>query len=412
MTGGINSIAMVSMHTSPAAQPGRGDSGGMNVAVLNLARALADRGVAVDLLTRAERAPEVLELFPGVTLRTIVAGVRAPVLKGDLATVADDFGEAVAALVGRTAPRYDLLHAHYWLSGLATLPVALELGLPFVQSFHTLGAMKNKALADGDTPESDRRLYSEAFLAAEADAVISGSSAEVDSLIDDLRAPADKLWVIPPGVDTDFFSPVRQSNSIDIRTRLSLDLERPLLVVAGRVQPLKAQELAIRTLAALRKMRGWSPLLVIAGEPTPGAEDYQHSLAALANDLGVGPDVRFVGSLDRSDLADLFASAALTLVPSHSETFGLVALESAASGTPVVGYRSTGLMESVAEGQSGVLVDTRDPEQWARIVADLLGDREARAQLGTSARAYAEGFTWATAATSLLGVYNSLRVRR
>jgi D-inositol-3-phosphate glycosyltransferase len=411
----LETVAMISMHTSPDARPGRGDSGGMNVALLGLAQALAHRGVAVDLLTRAERRPEAVELSAGVTLRTLAAGPFNAVAKNDLAGLTDDFGEAVATLVGRAAPRYNLLHAHYWLSGLAVLPVALELGLPFVQSFHTLAAMKNAALAEGDAPESDRRVYSEAFLASEADAVIAGSSAEVHSLIDEVRAPADKLWVIPPGVDTQLFTPDRAANASAVRARLGLEPDRPILVVAGRIQPLKAQELAVRVLGAIHShhnLRGWAPVLVFAGEPTDGAEDYRDSLVALATSLGVREGVRLLGSLAREDLADLFAAAALTLVPSHSETFGLVALESAASGTPVVGYRSTGLVESVSEGRSGVLVDTRNPEIWARTISDLLGNAPALLALGTTARTHAESFTWAAAATSLIGVYESLLVSR
>lgn len=405
-------MAMVSMHTSPAAQPGRGDAGGMNTAIMGIAQALAARGIAVDLLTRAERALEVTELFDGVTLRTIAAGPLAPIPKNQLADVTDAFGEGVAALVGRGAPRYDLLHAHYWLSGLATLPVALELGLPFVQCFHTLAAMKNAALAEGDTPEPDRRLYTEAFLAAQADAVVAGSSAEVTSLIDDVGAPAEKLWVVPPGVDTELFTPARSANAAGVRAGLGINESRPILVVVGRVQPLKGQELAVRVLAAVHEMRGLAPVLVVVGEPTAGAEGYRDSLVTLAHTLGVSDHVRFTGALDREDLADLFAAASLALVPSHSETFGLVALESAASGTPVVGFRGTGLVESVAEGESGVLVDTRDPAQWARTIVDLLGDSTSLARLGHTARAHAEGFTWATAAASMIGLYESLPVRR
>ena len=415
MTRRLQAMAMVSMHTSPAEQPGRRDSGGMNVVLVNLARALAAQGVEVDLLTRAERTPEVTELFPGVTLRTLAAGALEPLPKTELAAVTDAFGEAVATLVGRTAPRYNLLHAHYWISGLATLPVALELGLPFVQSFHTLGVMKNAALAPGDTPEPDRRLFTEAFLASEADAVVAGSSAEVAALIDGLRAPAEQMWVVPPGVDVDHFHPSRAQNSAALRRKLQLEPDRPILVVAGRVQPLKAQDLAVRMLGAIHDqhhMSGWAPLLVIAGEPTEGSEDFRDSLVELANTLGVGDDVRLVGSLNRDDLADLFAAASLTLVPSHSETFGLVALESAASGTPVVGFRSTGLLESVSEGESGVLVGTRDPVQWARTISDMLENQPGLAALGTTARAHAEGFTWATAAASLIGVYESLLVPR
>jgi D-inositol-3-phosphate glycosyltransferase len=409
MSGGLRRIAMVSMHTSPAEVPGRGDAGGMNVSILAVATALASRGVEVELLTRASAAPIDRELSDGVTLRTLAAGAPIPIPKSRLVDVADEFGEAVATLVGRHAPRYDLLHAHYWLSGLATLPVAIELGLPFVQSFHTLGAMKNRSLAEGDEPEPEGRLRGEGFLVTQADAIVAGSSAEVSVLIDDLRAPADRLWVIPPGVDTDLFSPVRARNESAVREYLGLEGERPLLVIAGRIQPLKDQELAIRILAAVHASRGWAPLLVIAGEASDDA--YLGHLERMAMDLGVASDVRFVGALDRETLADLFAAAALTLVTSRSETFGLVALESAASGTPVVGYRTTGLVDSIAEGESGILVDGRDPHDWAAVVSGLLDDEVRLARLGVSARGHAEGFTWATAAASLLAVYENL-VRR
>jgi D-inositol-3-phosphate glycosyltransferase len=383
----------------------------MNVTLLSQARGLADRGISVDLLTRATGEPEVRELSPGVTLRSLAAGPPREVAKSKLPDVADAFGEAVADLVGRTAPRYDLLHAHYWLSGLAVLPVAIELGLPMVQSFHTLAAMKNASLAPGDSPEPDRRLFSEMFLANQADAIVVGSSAEVDTLMDGMRASADKLWVIPPGVDTSLFAPDRIDHSASIRHRLGLGGERPLIVVAGRIQPLKGQDLAIEVLARVQSPGALTPLLVFAGEATAGSEAYRASLNALAAGLGVAGDLRFVGALDQADLADLLAAATLTLIPSHSETFGLVALESASSGTPVVGYRSTGLVESVADGSSGVLVDSRDPGEWAATVSRLLADDAELARLGASARGHAEGYTWATAAASLLGVYEGLLAR-
>ncbi|MCU1550629.1 MAG: hypothetical protein JWR36_1189 [Glaciihabitans sp.] len=408
MSRAVERIAMVSMHTSPAEAPGQADAGGMNVSIVGLAEQLARRGVEVDLITRAADEPSERLLSDGITLRSLAAGPAGPVAKRDLAAIADEFGEAVATLAGRAAPRYDLLHSHYWLSGLATLPVALELGLPFVQSFHTLGAMKNKTLAPGDEPEPEGRLRGEGFLVTQADAIVASSAAEVSSLIDDLRAPPDRLWVIPPGVDTTLFAPERAVNSGNLRARLEIDPERPLLAVAGRIQPLKDQELAIRVLAAVRALGVVrQPVLVIAGDATDTA--YRQHLEQVAVELGVERDVRFVGVLDRETLADLFAAAALTIVPSHSETFGLVALEAAASGSPVVGFRGTGLVESVSDGESGILIDSRDPAEWAGVVSALLADEQRLARLAVSARVYAEGFTWATSAASLLAVYESLK---
>ena len=405
MTGGLRRIAMVSMHTSPAAAPGTGDAGGMNVAILALATQLARRGVEVDLVTRAAGEPATRELADGVILRSIAAGPPLPLPKAGLVDVADEFGEAVATLVGRGAPRYDLLHSHYWLSGLATLPVAIELGLPFVQSFHTLGVMKNNSLAPGDEPEQEGRLRGEAFLANQADAIVAGSAAEVGALMDDLHAPAERLWVIPPGVDTEMFTPDRARNNTAVREQLGLPAGRPVLVLAGRVQPLKDQELGIRILAEL-SMLAPALLLVIAGEAAD--PEYRARLEQAAIVHNVAADVRFVGRLDRETLADLFAAAECTLVTSHSETFGLVALESASSGTPVLAYRGTGLIDSVSDGESGYLVDSRDPADWAAAIIAHCADGARVSAMRRSARTFAEGFTWATAAASHLALYESL----
>lgn len=402
MSTSVNRVALVSMHTSPAAIAGTGDAGGMNVVIRGAARELARLGVAVDLLTRADGAPSTRELFPGVTLRELAAGSPGVLRKEQLPAATDAFGEAVAELA-REGAGYDVIHAHYWLSGLATLPVAIELGIPLVQSFHTLAAMKDRTAAPGSAPEPEQRALTERYLANQAAAIVAGSAAEVESLIDDVRAPADRIWVVPPGVDVERFRPMRPEGAdLELRGALDIAADRAVIAVVGRIQPLKDQELAIRSLAA---MRGVRPVLVIVGEPTPGAERYDHDLRMLAAELGVSADVRFSGALDRERLAELFALSDLTLVPSRSETFGLVALESAASGTPVLGFRGTGLVESVAEGVSGVLIDSRDPERWARSIEALLADRAGLDRYAVTARDHAEGFTWTAMAAALLGVY-------
>ena len=399
---------MVSMHTSPIADAGTRDSGGMNVLLLSVAAEFASRGVEVHLLTRAEGEPVVREISDGVQLYELRAGGQGPIDKAALSVVADEFGESVAEL-GRGGGGYDLIHAHYWLSGLATLPVAIELGIPFVQSFHTVAAMKNRTVAPGQEPEPEARLRSEMFLAAQADALLAGSASEASALIDEMGAPPERVWVIPPGVDLGLFRADRApAASESVRRELGIGSGRPIIAVAGRVQPLKDQALAIRALAELHALRGWAPVLVIAGESTPGDAGYLASLRELSVQLGVGDDVRFAGALSRERLADLFAAASVTILPSHSETFGLVALESAASGTPIVGSRNTGLVESVAEGESGLLIDTRDPRAWAEAVAALLDEQRTGDRMSVSARHHAEGYTWAATATAMIGVYASL----
>lgn len=397
-------VAMVSMHTSPVARAGSRDSGGMNVVLLALAGELAARGVEVDLLTRAEGEPAVSVVAPGVTLHEIRAGAPGPIPKAALSAVSDEFGEAVAHL-GRSGDGFDVIHSHYWLSGIATLPVSLELGIPLVQSFHTIGAMKNRTLAPGQDAEPELRLRSEMFLAGQASAIIAGSAAEATSLIDDLRAPAEKVWLIPPGVDAGLFSGSGQEAA---RARASLRIPQgvPIIAVAGRIQPLKDQGLAIRVLAELHGPEfagSVPPVLVIAGDSTPGEADYLDGLVRLAEDLGVAGSVRFVGALTRSELAGLFAAASATLVPSHSETFGLVALESASSGTPVVGSSGTGLRESIADGLSGTLLDSREPREWAAAT-----DRILSGAMSATARLHAEDYTWSATAAATLAVYASV----
>ncbi|MBB5632454.1 D-inositol-3-phosphate glycosyltransferase [Cryobacterium mesophilum] len=408
MTGLPSRVALVSLHTSPASQPGTGDAGGMNVVVRSLARELARLGLEVDVMTRAVGTPTSGQLEPGVVLHELSAGPQGPIAKDALADVSDEFGEAVAALAGRAGSRYDIVHAHYWLSGIATLPVALELGIPFVQSFHTLAAMKNALSTPGAPLEPERRLRSESYLAGEASAIVAGSASEATHLIDAVGAPADRVWVIPPGVDVDFFRPNRARDGDRVREGLGIESGRDILVVAGRIQPLKDQELAVRALSLLHMRSAAAPVLVIAGEATPGDEDYALGIRSLAGELGVVDDVRFVGAQSRDALARLFAVATLTLVTSHSETFGLVALESAASGTPVVGFRGSGMLESIAEGVSGVFVDSRDPQDWASAISDLLHDAVGLERLSASARDHALGYTWAASATALLSVYGSL----
>lgn len=400
----IERVAVVSMHTSPAEQAGTADAGGMNVAILAVAAELAARGTRVDLLTRAPGLPSSRVLLPGVTLHELPAGDPGPLDKSEMKAVTDEFGEAVAQLARHTGG-YDVVHAHYWLSGIATLPVALELDIPFVQSFHTLGAMKNRNAAADEAAEPIVRVRSEAYLAGQADAVIASSSAEATFLIDEVGAPADRTWIIPPGVDLALFSPRQEQEQERVRAALKLDPERPLVVLAARVQPLKGHELALQALAEIRALRGWAPLLVIAGDVTPGQSPFVARLHSLARELGVADSVQYVGALHRDTLADLLSAASVTIVPSFSETFGLVALESAAAGTPVVGFRSGGLAESIDDGVSGVLLGTRDPRYWATEIALLIENDERRTALSATARKHAERFTWASAATSLLGVY-------
>ncbi|TBN56281.1 glycosyltransferase [Glaciihabitans arcticus] len=406
MTGEIRRVAMVSMHTSPDAAPGSADAGSINVSLLETARELATRGVEVDLVTRATGETGSRAVAPGVTLHAVRAGPIGVVARDDLGVFSDEFGEEFARLAGRDGPRYDVIHAHYWLSGLATLPVAIELGVPFVQTFHSLAALHSASPVPGAAPDSERRLWSERYLAGQADAIVAVSAAEATMLIDRVGAPIAKLWVVPPGVDGDAFRAGRATTSLSVHAFLGIAAERPVIAVIGRLEPAKGQELAIQALATMPEPR---PLLAVVGEP--GSADYAAGLRTLAADLDVNADVRFLGVLDRAELAGLLAATSVALVPSYSESFGLVALEAAATGVPVVASAAGGLVESVLDGETGLLVASREPEDWARAIATLLGDDALRARMASSARLHAEGLSWGSTATSLLGVYASLNKR-
>ncbi|MGG7449348.1 glycosyltransferase [Plantibacter auratus] len=385
-------IAMISLHTSPGDEPGSGDAGGMNVVVRHQAVAMGAAGHEVDVITRRSSAdqPSAASLAPGVTLRFLDAGPVEPVAKGRHEEFVEDFRSELARL-----PRYDVLHAHHWFSGMAALPLARELGIPHVQSFHSIAAESTTPLSHGERAESPGRLAGEARLAAESDAVVAISAAEADTAITRLGARPDRVSIVPPGVDGTLFHPLDGPRA-----------GRPTAVVAGRLHPLKGFDLAIETIAAVApELR---PELVIAGDVSVDYDRYAEELAALARDLGVADDVRFVGPQSRVGLATLFRESSLVLVPSHSETYGLVALEAAASGVPTVVAASGGLREAVVDGETGIVIDSRDPQVWGAAVSSILGDPERLAQLGSAARRRAERFDWQRSGDALVDVYRTL----
>ncbi|WP_413316521.1 glycosyltransferase [Agrococcus sp. 1P02AA] len=394
-------IAVVSMHTSPADRPGKGDAGGLNVLVLASAMALAARGNRVDLFTRSAGAEHIESLAPGVTLHCLDTG-GGIVRKHELANLADAFGERFERFALAAPEPYDVIHAHYWLSGLAALPVSLALGMPIVQTFHTLAEEKNRRLGDGDRPEPERRLLTERYLANEVDAIAAVSRAEVDVLCDRVGAAAERIWLVPPAVDTMLFQPGTIASRTDLRARLGVRPEDGLVVCVGRVQPLKGQDLAVRMLQHLP-----GAVLVLAGDATPGDERYLEALHDLARELGVERRVRHIGSLAREPLAQLLDAADVVVVPSRTESFGLVPLEAAASGTPVVAARVGGLLESVVDGETGILIDGRDPMDWALAVGSILDDDDLQVELGLAGRRVACRRDWQDVALELEQLYRT-----
>ncbi|WP_228389159.1 glycosyltransferase [Cumulibacter manganitolerans] len=388
-------IAYVSLHTSPTDDPGTGDAGGMNIVELNQAVALGRLGHRVDLITRRAdpASPATSHLAPGVALRLLDAGPPHAMAKSAQEAVIGEFAAELATL-----EPYDVVVSQHWMSGIAALPVARTWGVPHAQSYHSIAAPVGADLAEGEPPESPGREPGERRLARESDAIIAISEAEASTVRTRLGAPPEKVHIVPPGVDHDIFRPVRERR------------HHRYIAFAARLQPLKAPDLAIRALAEVAPEH--RPELWIAGDVSQDFADYRGSLSTLVSRLGLGGAVHFIGSFDRMGLARFFAEAALTVVPSYSETFGLVALESAACGTPVIASGSGGLRESVADGRSGTLLATRDPQAWGAEIERLLTDRAAYEALVAGAIEHAAHFDWEHSADGVERVLRSLVERR
>ena len=398
-------VAVISLHTSPLDRPGAGDSGGMNVEILSVAERLGRVGVDVDVFTRCagRGVPEVEEVVPGVRIVQIPAGPCAPVGKLDLPALAGVFAERL--LEGGQA--YDLIHAHYWLSGRAGIEAKRRWGMPLIVSFHTLGAIKDLARAPGEAPEPRERASGERELAEAADRILAPTEAEAGNLVGLYGGDPSRVRVVPPGVDLDRFRP---SDASAARARLGIDARRVVLF-AGRLQPHKGADVAIRAFAdALRRdpRSTDGAVLVVAGGASgtgPG------SLRELAGRLGMRDRVRFVGPVAHEELPAVYGAADALLMPSWSESFGLVALEAQACGVPVVGSAVGGLLQVVRDGETGFLVEGHDPRAFSTRLLDVLASPELSRRLARGAVRQAARFPWTRTVDGVLGVYEEVTAR-
>ncbi|RLK14000.1 D-inositol-3-phosphate glycosyltransferase [Micromonospora sp. M71_S20] len=407
-------IATLSVHTSPLHQPGTGDAGGMNVYILEVARRLAEAGVEVEIFTRATSGdlPPVVETAPGVHVRHVTSGPLEGLTKEELPGQLCAFTAGVLrAEASRPPGHYDLIHSHYWLSGQVGWLAKERWGVPLVHTAHTLAKVKNAQLAAGDRPEPKARVIGEEQVVTEADRLVANTAVEARDLIDRYDADPARVAVVEPGVDLDRFRPApgnRDRVAVEARRRLGLPATGYVVAFVGRIQPLKAPDVLIRAVAALRER---DPVLadevtvVICGGPSGSGLDRPTALMELAGTLGVADRVCFLPPQTGDDLPALYRAADLVAVPSYNESFGLVALEAQACGTPVVAAAVGGLVTAVRDQVSGVLIDGHDPADWARTLGRLLPDRLHRADLARGAARHARNFSWHRTASGLLTVY-------
>jgi D-inositol-3-phosphate glycosyltransferase len=401
-------IAVLMVHTSPLEQPGIGDAGGMNIYVVESAQRMAAMGVLVDIFTRRTHATEAetVEISPGVRLRYFECGhgtLTKEQLPAHIAGLSKEFLRLMKD------ENYDAIHSHYWISGKVAMPAAKELGIPLVHTMHTMARVKNLNLAEGETPEPMIRVQGETQVVAAANALVANTDAEAASLVSLYDACPDIVHVVSPGVDLYTFTPgVNRSSA---REFVGLPQEALVVSFVGRIQPHKGPEVLIRATSELVKH---SPLLrhklivnIIGGASGANTEEVDR-LKELATWLAIDDVVRFSPPVPRADLAQWYRAADLVVVPSYSESFGLVALEAQACGTPVVATAVGGLRTAVADGISGVLVDGHDPKAWSSVIVRLLQEPQRRVLLSMGAIEHASHFGWDATARGTLDIYDQV----
>ncbi|MFG3355693.1 D-inositol-3-phosphate glycosyltransferase [Streptomyces sp. NPDC048001] len=402
-------VAMLSVHTSPLHQPGTGDAGGMNVYIVELAKRLAAINIEVEIFTRATTGGlrPVVEFAPGVLVRHVDAGPYEGLAKEDLPPQLCAFTHGVMrAWAGHRPGHYDLVHSHYWLSGHVGWLAAERWRVPLVHAMHTMAKVKNASLAEGDTPEPASRVIGETQIVAAADRLIANTAEEADELARFYDADPAKTAVVHPGVNLDVFRPA--DGRAAARARLGLPRDAFVPLFAGRIQPLKAPDVLLHAVAVLLErepsLRGRLHVPVVGG-PSGSGLARPEGLQKLAARLGIADVVHFRPPVGQEQLADWFRAASVLVMPSYSESFGLVAIEAQAAGTPVVAAAVGGLPVAVRDEETGFLVPGHDPAHYADALAPFARDPARSERMGAAAARHARSFGWGTAAAATADVY-------
>ena len=396
------------VHTSPLDQPGIGDAGGMNIYVLESAQRMAAMGVEVDIFTRRteNESPEIIEISKGVRVRYFDCG-HGNLTKEQMPVHILGLSKEFLRIV--KDEKYDAIHSHYWISGKVAMPAAAKLGIPLIHTMHTMARVKNLNLAEGESPEPMIRVQGETQVAAAAQALIANTDSEAASLVSLYDACPDTVHVVNPGVDLFTFTPGTGRKAA--REQIGTPADALIVTFVGRIQPHKGPEVLIRATSELVKhspqMRPQLIVNIIGGASGANTEEVER-LKELATWLNIDDVIHFAPPVPRADLVHWYRAADLVCVPSYSESFGLVALEAQACGTPVVATAIGGLRTAVADGISGVLVDGHDPKAWSSVIARLLHEPQRRVLLSMGAIEHASHFGWDTTARGTLDIYDQV----
>ncbi|AKK04657.1 D-inositol-3-phosphate glycosyltransferase [Corynebacterium mustelae] len=401
-------VAMISMHTSPLEQPGIGDAGGMNVYILNVATHLAKQGIEVDIFTRATRPSQgtVVEVAPNLKVINIVAGPYEGLAKEELATQLAAFAGGVIQFVKCNQLEYDLIHSHYWLSGQIGWLLRDIWEIPLVHTAHTLAAVKNHHRAPTDTAESEARRICEQQLVDNADVLVVNTHEETNDIVYHYDGLPEKIMVMSPGTDIDLFTPGTERNTERARRELGIPMDAKVVAFVGRLQEFKGPQVLIKAVGEMLRREPDRNLCALICGGASGASARMENYRRLAESVGAAHRIRFLEPRPPEELVTIYRAADIVAVPSYNESFGLVAMEAQASGTPVIAARVGGLPIAVAEGDTGMLVDSHDPSDWADALGQLLDDDATRLRMSEDAVVHAANFSWASSAAKLASIYS------